>query len=83
MKFVLAAWLDPASVAVPLEGRGHFSPPRGVARGPRTEVLWSEGTRVWIKLVAFTKVNMLAQVAEQIPLGSILVMTSAVRSRKG
>jgi hypothetical protein len=29
MKFMLAAWFGPASVAVPLEGGGHFSPPGG------------------------------------------------------
>ena len=36
---------EPASVAVPLEGRGRFSPPGGVARGPRTVALWPQGTR--------------------------------------
>jgi hypothetical protein len=29
MKFMLAAWFEPASVAVPLEGGGRFSPPPG------------------------------------------------------
>jgi hypothetical protein len=37
MKFALAARLDLASVAVPQEGGGRFSPPRGWAEvhGPR------------------------------------------------
>ena len=72
---------DLASVAVPQEGGGRFSPPGGGAgsedRGPlaRRDPCLDKARGLY-------QVNMLAQLEEQIPLGSILVRTSALRSRK-
>jgi hypothetical protein len=55
MKIIMAAWFEPASVAVPLEGRGPFQPPPGVARGPWTVALWPKGTRFQIAVRAAEK----------------------------
>ena len=80
---MLAAWLDPASVAVPQEGGGRFSPPP--VGGPRSTDQGHLARRdpCLDKARGLYQVNMLAQLEEQIPRGSILVRTSAVRSRKG